>query len=155
MPRAPRFSPHPTYPCSVGGSFLAHVNVAFFTVMLFVAPAGRHQRKHVRRRRSHGLRLSSRLLLFVFPYQVVQLQRLDTHARHYLITSVTVSEELQPAALEAASTHRAERNHDRALPLKDRRPLNLGEPGCPPRGLPHSFLGASGSSGGGAGAGAG
>lgn len=44
LPRAPWLSPRPTYPCSVGGSFLAHVNVAFFTVMLFVAPAGRHQR---------------------------------------------------------------------------------------------------------------
>ena len=63
--------------------------------------------QHVRRSCSRGLRLSSRLLLFVFPYQVVQLQRLDTHARHYLVTSVTVSEELQPAALETASTQRA------------------------------------------------
>ena len=47
--------------------------------------------------------MNSRRLLLVFPNQVVQLQLLATHARHYLVTSVTVSKELQPAALEAAS----------------------------------------------------
>lgn len=40
----------PAYPFSVGGSFLAQVKVAFFMVMLFVPPPGKHEIQHVRRR---------------------------------------------------------------------------------------------------------
>ena len=38
------------YPLSVGGSLLAHVNVAFFTVMLFAPPPEKHQHQYVRQR---------------------------------------------------------------------------------------------------------
>ena len=36
------------YPFSVGDSPLAHVNVPFFTVMLFIPPPRKHQRQCVR-----------------------------------------------------------------------------------------------------------
>lgn len=36
------------YPFSVGDSPLAHVNVPFFTVMLFIPPPRKHQKQYVR-----------------------------------------------------------------------------------------------------------
>lgn len=79
-------------------------------------------------------------LFFFFPNQVAQAQMLDSQARHYLVTSVTVSkEEPQPAALEAASDPESRRKP----PEKDRRLCHLERRGG--GGTVHAILGSSGS----------
>lgn len=54
------------YPFNVGASPLAHVNVAFFTVMLFVPPAGKHRDNMSGTDGAERLSVS-KLLFSVFP----------------------------------------------------------------------------------------
>lgn len=86
------------------------MNVAFFTVMLFVPPPEKHQRQHVRHRQSPGTKREQEALAFCFLiFLKVQWQVLDTCTRHYLVTSFWFLKSLN-------QTYEAEGNHNRAVP---------------------------------------